>query len=61
MQQQSDRLVNVTCPVELEFADDVLPRNTTGALRIELRAPATHRDPLPTAPLTDTQLLGSTP
>ena len=54
-------LVNVTCPVEVEFANDVLPRNTTSSLRIKLRATATHRNPLPTTPLTDTELLGSTP
>ncbi len=53
-------LVNVTCPVEVEFANDVLPRNTTSSLRIKLRATATHRNPLPTAPFTNTQLLGST-
>ena len=53
-------LVNVTRPVEVEFADDVLPRNTTSSLRIKLRATATHRNPLPTAPFTNTQLLGST-
>jgi hypothetical protein len=54
-------LINVACPDKVEFANDVLPRNSTSPLRIELCAPATHRNPLPTAPVTDTELLGSTP
>jgi len=47
-------LVNVARPVEVKFADNVLPRNPTSPLRIELRAPTAHRDPLAATPFTNT-------
>ena len=51
--------VDIARPVEVEFADDVLPRNSAGPLPIEFCALTTHRDPLPATPLADSKLPGS--